>query len=166
VAQGEIGIDPRLQGSHPSLLEAGDLGLGEVLIPEVRKGGPTPEPKRLAQQPRGARCGPVGQALPTVRSELLKARGVDLVSLARNRVAASRGDDDLGAECLPKLPDIDPHRLRAGRRGVASPEFLSKPLDRNRLATPQKQQSKKRALLGSAKCDVAIPVNNLERPKE
>ena len=84
----------------------------------------------------------------------------------RKRVADSLGDDDLGAQCLPKLPDVDPHSLCASRRWLARPEFLSEALGRDWLTATEEQQGEKCPVLRSAKRDVPISVYNLERPEE
>ena len=45
----EDGLDPLLPRGETELLEAGDLGLGEVLVPELGEGRPAPKREGLSQ---------------------------------------------------------------------------------------------------------------------
>ena len=49
----EDGLDPLFPRGETELLEAGDLGLGEVLVPELGEGRPAPEREGLPQGFRG-----------------------------------------------------------------------------------------------------------------
>jgi hypothetical protein len=76
------------------------------------------------------------------------------------------GDDHIRAERLAKLPDVDPHRLGAGRRRLARPELLGEGLDRDGLAATQEQQGEQRAQLRSAQQDVLVGPLHAERTEE
>ncbi len=54
VPEGEVGVDPLLEGGQSQLLEAGDLRLCERLVGEVGERRAVPEGERLSQKAGGA----------------------------------------------------------------------------------------------------------------
>jgi hypothetical protein len=165
-SEGQIGIDPRLERPHASLLEAGDFVLREVVVLEVRERRSTPEPERFPEHGRRVLWFPLVQPPPTLRGEPLEPFDIGVVLVERDRVAASVGDDDVGAQRLPKLSDVHPHRFGAGRRRPAAPELLGNALDGDGLAATEKQECEECPLLRRAEGDLAVSVYDLERSEE
>jgi hypothetical protein len=77
-AEGEVGLDPLLDGHRPQFLEAADLALGEGLHGEFRQRRPPPQPQRIAEQATGLRRR-FSQAIPPAGEQLLEPAGVDVV---------------------------------------------------------------------------------------
>ena len=106
-AEREVGVDPRLQAGQAELLQAGDLGLGEGLVAEVRKGRATPERQRPAQRVRRFAARPALEQPPRLVEELLEQVAVALARERRaagTRPAGSAGGRRRRAPCAGATP--------------------------------------------------------------
>ena len=87
----EIGFDPLLQRCEPKLVETGDLGLREVLVPELDERRAAPERKCIAEQ-LSSRRGIASRERPASFLEADPESGrVELVGLEVEPVPVSVG---------------------------------------------------------------------------
>ena len=96
--QGELGLDPCLDGDEPFLLEPGGLGPGERRGPNICESGATPERERLTESLGGCR-GTQGAGTDHEPAEQLE---IDLAGLGPQRVAGATRLQTLGAQNAPQ----------------------------------------------------------------
>ena len=147
-------------GPPAQLVEAPDLGLGEVDAGQLRERRPAPQRQRFVEgaQPdgRGQRRGPVHQRLEASRVHLL-GRDLQPVAGAGTR---QRGGGQEPAQVRQA------HRQRA-RRGAGidpGPRGLQQRVGRDRAAGVEQQAAEDEALLGSRRRGRAGAVD-LQRPE-
>jgi hypothetical protein len=88
--QGEIGVDPTLEGGEPQLLEPDDGRLGERFVREVHERRAAPERERGTQQlGRPVRLG-IGERATPLLDEPLEAVEVELLGLDPQLIASLR----------------------------------------------------------------------------
>ena len=151
-AQREVGLDPVLDRRQAELLEPADLDVCERVVREIREGRAAPQRERRTQLRRGPGGVAARHRLPRLAQEPLETRGVELVGIDPELVAARPGEQDghvrrvSRLEQTAELRDAVPDHLRCGRRRVPAPEAGDDALERQRLVRVQEQQSKQRPL--------------------
>ena len=95
-AECELGVEPLLERAQPEFVEAGDLGLGEVVVGEVGEGLAAPELECLPD--RGLRAGRISAGEPF--SSLLQQRSEAI----RGRAHAARDEEEAVPARLQALP--------------------------------------------------------------
>ena len=128
-AEGEVGFDPILQGGKPQLLEPGDLGLRELLVPEVRERRSAPDRKRNAQRLGSSARLALLDCLPSLPDERLEAPGVEVGRLDVKNVALPARLEAGSSQSLAELRDVDLDALDRLRRRPTVPELLDQTLD-------------------------------------
>ena len=118
--QGELGLDPCLDGDEPFLLEPGGLGPGERRGPNICESGATPERERLTESLGGCR-GTQGAGTDHEPAEQLE---IDLAGLGPQRVAGATRLQTLGAQNAPQPVYGDLDRV-AAESGGRSPQRQS-----------------------------------------
>ena len=171
-AEGQVGIDPLLDGHETQSFEPGDLVLREPLVDEVHERRAPPHLERLAQArqrlvrpPRGARALPVGD-------RPLEADDVDGLGRHLQHVAAGPGQERRpvragGAhELLAQLGDLDLQPLGGGSRRPAVPQLVDQAVGRDHLVAMQQQQRQERAALVAANGNFPTGVQDLQRSQQ
>jgi hypothetical protein len=111
-AQGEVGIDPHLDGHEPDLLQPRDARPGEALVRDVGQRRAPPQAERVAQPLRRlARQAPVSQVAGLV-DQALEAVQIQLAGLHGDQVARRPGAQHVGHERLAQARDVHPQRGR------------------------------------------------------
>ena len=153
--------------------QAPDVGLGELLVGEVREGGPAPEPQRLAQCLGAA----FGVAVPELSGPLLdeplEPTRIDRVGARVELVPRRFGRKDLPAaakrlECAAEVGHVDLDRVRGRARRAFAPQQVDEPIDRHDLSGVEQQDRQERSLLRRAEVrDRAVRgyLKRAEKPK-
>ena len=148
----EVELDPLLHAGEAKLLEAGDLGLGEALVGEVRQRVSAPQLERFSR-------------LPAVAQEL-EAAEIELVRLEPQQVAARLRLQALAAEHLPQLRDVDLQRLSRRLRRLLVPEGFDQPFVRNHPVRVHREHGERGTLLGAAEVERPPVVEHFERAED
>jgi hypothetical protein len=99
----EVSLDPLLERLETKRLDPSDLDLCEPLVGEFRERTTAKEPKRISQD-----RGRLGRLLcPRLGEQRLEPVQVESAWWEDERVAGRAGLEDLMAQALPKLPDVD-----------------------------------------------------------
>ena len=90
-AQGQVGVDPGLEGGQPQFLQAGRFGAGERVVGQVSEYRAAPPGQRLAQRPSSL-CVPARLQRRPSRGELvLEPRRIQVFSVGPQQVTAALG---------------------------------------------------------------------------
>ena len=93
--EGEVGVDPLLEGRPAKLLEPGDLRLRPRLVGDVGKRWAPPERQRLTEGRRGELRATGAERLPPLGEQALEAQRIELVGRDVEHVAGRAGEDRL-----------------------------------------------------------------------
>ena len=152
-AEGEIHLDPFLEGLEPKLLEPRDLGLRPRLVGELDQRLSSPERKRLPQQPARLDRG----RGPRVTDELLETEQIERPGIGMELVRRGDGPDQVAAERPAELRDVGLEHLRCRGRRPAGPDLLDQAIARDRLVRPKKEDDEQRAgLARTQRHDAAV----------
>ena len=128
-AHRELGVDPRLGGQQPQLLQAPRFGPGERFVAYLAIGRAGPEPLCLGEQPDALARAPAGQMRTALRHQAFEPEDVcrlggDIEDIARRPCH----DDVLGHTGLPDPlaqardgrahGDLSPHPLVVSPQGI------------------------------------------------
>jgi hypothetical protein len=120
----EIGLDPRLDGNDPQVLETRNLGLSERLEREVGECRSAPEVEAVVEE-SGCRGGVTDRDRPSALVEQpLEAVRVELVGPKLQHIPRGECAEEVGSEDLADLRDVDTHRLKSGRRRSLAPQLI------------------------------------------
>ena len=171
-AEGQVGVDPVLQGGQPLLLQPDDVPARERLGGEVGEGRSAPQLQRLAQQPgrQGVLAG--GQAPAPLGGQPLEAVEVQLARVDPEQVAGRPRQQQVGAPAaagaqrLAQPRHVHPQRaLRVARR-AGPPEVLDQPVGRHHAARVQQQVGQERPLPDPAERQRPVVPHDLERSED
>ena len=149
-AQGQVGLDPVLDGAQPQLGQPGDRRGRERRVGHVGQRRPAPQAQRLGEQRRPGDVVAVRQRRPAPPGQLLERPGIHLAGVRRQPVARRAVLDRVAAQdpAQPGHQRLD--RVRRVRRGVVRPQVVGQPLDRYRAPVPDRQPDQQAAQPGSA----------------
>lgn len=140
-----------LRPAKPDLGELPDVGLGELLVGEVRQGRPTPQLACPAQHL--LRLSEVAGLEPSrpFAHEPLDPASVDRVGVDHQHVAWRPPDDDVPAdqrlERPSELGDIDLDRVGGQPGRPIAPHEVNQTIDRDDLVRVEEQDREERTLL-------------------
>ena len=144
-AEREVRFDPPLERPEEQLLEACDLPLGE-LQRELAQRRPAPEGERLPQPARS-----VGRlAMSCFLAKRLEPVKIELPLADLDHVAGGASDEDVAAQSLAKLRDVDLKRLHRRLRRLFGPQRVDQPVPGDDTVRVQKQNGEQGALLRPA----------------
>src|SRR6266511_1099771 len=138
-ADPDLGLDPILGRSEPQLLEARDLGLRKLLVPDVDERRPPPEGERLSEELGSLAVGLLLERGRPLGGEPLESLRVELVRLDVKTVSEPVSHDPVLAE-LAQLGDVHLERVRRRRGWLLAPEVVDQALGGNRLVPVQEQE--------------------------
>ena len=130
-AESELRVDPRLERRPPSLLQPGDLRLGERLEGQVGQRGASPQPERLPQSPRllapDRFASRRGRARPAPRNGRRRARQA-------RRATGTRSRGSPAGRCgrAPAAGPTPGCAASCGPSAEATPPTAPRPADRSR----------------------------------
>ena len=157
----KVGLDPLLEHNEAALLEARDLGAGEVVVGEVGQRGPAPQRERLAQ----LLCRFPGLYVACLLDQLLEPLHIELAGGDLQDVAARPREHHLVPERLAQLRDVALQRLAGGLRAIIAPEVVNQPIARDELVRPQRKDREQLALSAAADDERPIAVSDLKWAK-
>ncbi len=164
--QRELGLDQQLVRSHPLVLQARDLALGEGLVGEVVERRAAPERERRFQRrdrPLGAAG---GELAPPLRQPVLEPVRVEPLGLDPQLIAVLARDHHVARERLAQPRDADLERLRRAGRARVAPQLVDQPVAAERLVRVEQQEREERALAVPAERDRTTSVGGLERAED
>ncbi|MEA1903736.1 MAG: hypothetical protein U9N56_09445 [Actinomycetota bacterium] len=152
-ARPEIRLHPILDGVEPKLLEAGDFGLGKVLVCEVLESRAFPKLEPFAEL-LGRSIGIILEKMSPGLDDLLESPRVDVLRVDHEGVAVILGDENVAAlACLPlrfedrsQTGDIDPEGALFAVRPLA-PKVFEDPLRRHHPIGVEQQKAQQPSLL-------------------
>ena len=155
-------FDPQAPPVAPA--QAGRSRPARTLVGEISQRLATPQRKRLAQAPAGARRVTRGKRAVAAGHQRLKTADVDwpLGPRAGNRVPAS---DHIVAERLAQLRDVALDDLDRARGRLLAPQLVDQPISRQHLAAVNQQHSQQRTLLGRRTRAGGL-LDHLKRPQD
>ena len=130
--EGEVGLEPLLDGVEPLLLQPPDLDAGERLVGKLGQRRSAPQRERLAEPLGGALGLFLGQGRPALGHETLEVVQVERVRLDADQVAAAERDDDI-AQLAAQARDVNLQCLGRGGRRIVAPEFVDQVVPRHHL---------------------------------
>ena len=167
--KGEIGLDPLLESRKASLLEPGDLPLGERLVGEVGKRRATPEGKRRSQGLRSAGGVSLRKRTSSLLGQACEECGVELTRLDPHEVAGRTSEEEPAPGRAQRLAKLRHPRLEGVHprlRRPFAPELVDEPICRNHFVRVQKQESKQSPLLRPGQAKRPTLVVDLERAQD
>ena len=165
-AEGEVGLDPLLEGGQVQLLEASDLALREGLGREVRKRRSAPERECRSQGLRRALGLALGEELSTLAEQALEPAEVELLGLERKQVPLPTRLQTPVAERLAELRDVDVDAVEGARGRVFVPERVDQAVRGDDLAGAQEKECEQRPLLARADLERLPALGRLERAED
>ena len=167
----ELGLEFLLERAQPQLVEAGDLGLREVVVGEVGEGL---SPPKLERVPKHRICSfriADHEAPSSLIEQTPEPVGVELVGVDEQEVAtAGRSQARAGpvtvrcAERAPQARDLNLNALDRGGRRLFSPERVDQAVDRDHLIGPKQEKGNDDSLLATAQIDRgAVVAEQLKR---
>src|SRR5205085_8654641 len=121
-----------------------------------------PQRPPLAQRLRRAPVLIRLKGAPPLGGELLEAVEVDLVRLRGEEVSTSVGDEEIGAERLSQMRDVDLDRLQGGGGRAFPPKLVDQAIRRDNLAPMQQEHGQQGALFGAAEREGPLLRDDLE----
>ena len=164
--QREVGLDAALERHEPELLEAGDLGLGERLVGEVRERGSPPQRKPFPQKGGGALRVAAGKSAAALLHERLEPVQVEVAVLQLDDVAWIARRDRSAAERLAKVGDVALQDVRRCLGRVVAPELVDQPVAGDNLAGMREQNGEHGALARAAERNRLAAHPRLERAED
>ena len=165
-AQGEVGLDPLLEGSQTQLLEASDLALCERLGREVRKRRSSPKGKCGPQRLRCTFGLALGEELSTLPEQALETAEVELLRLEREQVPMPARLQTPVPERLAELRDVDVDAVEGARGRAFLPERVDQAVRGDDLAGAQEKECEQRPLFARAYLERLPALGHLERAED
>ena len=164
---GQLRRQPLLERLQPTLLEARDLDLGELIEAMIRQRVPTPQGERRPQ---------VGSSPLRIIATACQARalqeglepvGIDGLWVDDQRVAGGLvAHGGPVTQPLAEARDLLLERRHCARRELVAPEGVEQLVDRNRCGRPQGQHHEQPPLLDAVEADELARNLDLERTQQ
>ena len=162
-SEGEIGLDPALEGQQPELLEATRDRVEERLVGEVGERRPAPQRQRGAEDGRRlVGVAPLERAASVAR-ELLEPLEIEGSQRDAEDVPGALRLDRLLAECLAKARDVALHEVPGRARWAVSPQAVDEVRCRDERVRATDEKGEHRALLRRPESRLAAVHHHLER---
>jgi hypothetical protein len=152
-AEGEVGLDPGLDGGLAQVLQSHAVSPSPPLSGQVGQGRAAPQAECRAQRRRRLRVLPGLQQPASRRRQELEPVGVHLVGLHIELVAGRPGDQRTcrhrpgrSRQRLAQVRHVPPQRGPGRLRRVALPQRVDDPGDRDDLTGAQQEQRQDGAL--------------------
>ncbi len=170
-ARDEVGLDPRLGGADPQLVDAGELRPDRAGRHHVGQDGPTPQRHGLVQEPCG-RPGVAGlERAAALVDHAAEAVQVDLVGVDLDQVAGVAGEQRARLACrgvglldrAAQGGDVVLQRLPHGRRRLLAPHRVDQLVGGDHLVGVQQELGQQHAVLDAAELERPAEPARLER---
>ena len=165
-AQGQVGVDPQLEGCEPDLLEPSDGCLREAFVREVHERRASPERQRFPEPLRRVGRQPAPEQAPSLVHQVLEAMEIEGVRLDPEDVARRPRRQHVGEKRLAEARDVDAQRAGGDRGRVLAPELVDQLVAGHDLVGVQEEHGQERARLGAAERYLAAFVPRLERSQD
>ena len=165
LAESQLRVEPVLHDGQAELFQPLRVATSELVVQNVRIGGPPPKPQRTIRErrrePRVVRL-QGGARLPR---QTLETDRVDRPAVETKCVTRPFREDDAPIERLPQLRDVELEQLACRRRRRLAPNGVRESIDRTHAAVRERERREQPAVLEPGQLDDHAVSARLERPE-